>query len=281
MDEGVGQPGAGGSGSVTTPKIAVASTLAAYKALPDRDPMESEAWLSSIAAWREQGHDIEVLAVLQYGQGHDEAYAPLISRLAAFEAVVWTYAINNGEESITTDSRLAAICTGRNLAHEFVVRRQDFTHLLLVDSDIEPPEDGLSMLLEVDHPIVGGHVPTYCLDGPPVEIREHGPSKGYKWTLGNGTWGVGLDRPFPVGADVHEHWNTAGSLLIRRDAVLGLRWGWDLDRGMTDDPWFQDRAVALGFGQTWVRHDSCWTHHPQSIGPLETRGHDLSILVDQ
>lgn len=257
------------------PKICVASTLAAYKCEPKRDIRESQAWLSTISEWRRQKFDIEVLAVLQAGQGHDEAFDYLRRILDIHDATIWTFSVDDGEREVSSHSRIPAICMGRNLAHEFVVRRREFTHLLLLDSDVQPPPDGLKQLLEVDHPIVGGHVPTYCLDGPRVRIIHR---DNFFTTDSPTTAFHKPSRPFPLGADVREHWNTAGALLLERDAVLGLRWGWNPDQGKTDDPWFQDRAVKLGFGESWVRHDSIWTHHPQSIGPLESRNHDLSIL---
>ena len=276
LDREVGR----GEGADMTPKIAVACTLAGYKCEPTRDPMESEAWLSNIQAWRDEGHDIEVLAVLQTGQGHDDAFQPLLSRLAAFEAVVWTYSVDDGENSITSGTRIPYICIGRNLAHEFAIRNRDVTHLLLVDSDVEPPPDGLTKLLAINHPIVGGEVPTYGLYGPQLFCTQHRT---------NGTWAVfneggtlvqeGLEEePFPEDAVIQLHWNTAGALLIQREAFLRLRWGWNPDQGMTDDPFFQNMAVDLGFGQTWVRKDSIWAHWPDCIGPLEGRGHDLGIV---
>jgi hypothetical protein len=278
-----------------TMKVLVAATLAAYKCGPHRDPMESNAWLCTIEAWRAQGYDLQVLAVLQVGQGHDDWFEPLRNQLAHLGAEVWTFSVDDGAEAIGSHSRIPSICMGRNLAHEYVATHSDITHLLLLDSDVEPPEDGLTKLLEVDHPIVGGCVPTYGLDGPQLfcGTRRFPEALGNSYAADLPRWGIFREepgqprpvlvgdvprQPFPSDALVREHWNTAGCLLMRRGAALGLRWGWDPDRGMTDDPWFQDRAVALGFGQTWVRHDSLWHHHPPVIVPVERRGHDLSIF---
>lgn len=227
--------------------VLVATTVAAYKC----DGIGELAWLQHSEAWRAAGH--EFFCAVQSGHGHDHNFAQLETWLEDLEATVWRFSIDTRATEITSGNRLQGICTGRNMAHEYVTTHGDITHLLLLDSDVMPCREAIDLLLEVDHPIVGGHVPTYCLDGPRV------------------TEGV------PSSADVREHWNTAGFLLLQREAVNRIRWGWSLDDGLTDDPWTQDLAVRVGLGQTWVRHDCVGIHWPPMIGPLETRGHDLTI----
>jgi hypothetical protein len=256
-------------------KVLVATTLAAFKAMPDRPVMESEAWLTHGDAWRAAGH--EFFAALQIGQGHDEDLLPLHNRLLDLGAEWWTFAIGDGLNTITGRSRLKAICMGRNLIHEYFNERQDLTHLLLLDSDMEPPPEAIDRLVEVDHPIVAGHCPTYCLDGPKVVVSQ---AAGGLWMTTDRTANIGpltSERPFPEGADVRSHWSSAGCWMLTRAAARRIRWGWDLDGGMTDDPFTADLAKRVGLGQMWTRHDVQVIHHPQSIGPLETRGHDLSV----
>jgi hypothetical protein len=170
------------------------------------------------------------------------------------------------------------ICAGRNLAHEWFNRHPGrWEGILFVDTDVEPPEDAPERLLEVDRPLVGFHVPTYCLDGPRVEGGWDEPQ--WWWRMGDsGVTMFRSDRPwFPEGADVREHWNTAGALLVRDEPARRLRWRYDFSLGQTDDPCFQADAVALGYGQTWVRHDVVGQHHPGTIAGLESRGLDLSL----
>lgn len=271
-------------------KILVASTVAAYKA----DGTSELAWLTHGPLWA-QRDDVEFFCAVQTGQGHDEKFGDLEDALEDVGATVWRFSIDDGAQEITTGNRLHGICTGRNMAHEFVGRDPEITHLLFLDSDVFPPKDAIDRLTEVDHPIVGGHVPTYgFLDGAKVEV-EPDPAGGYEvgwkyeppekpviegfvpvWDETEAHWHTD-ERPFPEGADVRVHWNTAGVLMLQREAVKRIRWGWSPDENMTDDPWTQNLAMRVGLGQTWVRHDVICRHYPERIGPLESRGHDLSI----
>lgn len=229
--------------------IVVASTLAAYKCVDGQD----DAWLTHAEAWQARG-DVEWFVALQVGHGHDHKFEPLRRRLAELDATVWTFSVDDGFDQVTSAQRLQGICMGRNMAHEFVNRDRRRSHLLFLDSDTEVPADAIDRLLEVDHPVVGGHVPTYCLDGPAVQDCG--------------------------GMDVREHMNTAGFLMLTREAVRRIRWGWSEDDGLTDDPWTQDLAERVGLGKTWVRHDVVARHQPESISPIERRGGDLSIVRD-
>lgn len=259
---------------MSDPKVLIASTLAAYKCL-DRPLSESQAWLTHAEEWV----DARFFAALQIGQGHDEAFGPLRRRLSDIRAESWQFALHDGEESITSGNRISAICTGRNLIHEYMNRHPEFTHLLVLDSDVEPPADAITKLTEVHWPIVAGHIPTYSLDGPRLRYRLDG--EGWYTLEGSkhdGPWNTATTRRrFPHDADMREHWASAGCWLLTRDAVNRIRWGWALDDGITDDPWTANLAVLAGLGPMWVRHDCVCLHHPPEIGPVERRGHDLSI----
>jgi hypothetical protein len=231
-------------------KITVATTVAAYKC----DGINELCWLEHAEAWMARG-DVEIFCAVQTGQGHDHRFEKLNERLKALGATIWTFSCDDGSESITSGNRLQGICMGRNMAHEFLFRDSGRTHLLLLDSDVIPPPESIDRLLEVDHPIVGGHIPTYCLDGPKVKSDK-----------------------IPAGADVREHWNTAGFLCLTREAAGRIRWGWNVDEGLTDDPWTQDLAVRVGLGECWVRHDLVGRHYSEAIGAVEFRGADLSIV---
>lgn len=237
-------------------KVAVCSTLAAYKCGDDRDPMESEAWLSQAEAWGySKDYEVEWFAALQVGQGHDEKFDNLRGLLAYVNATVWEFSINDGGTEVSSGSRLKDICFGRNLAMEYVNVHQDITHLLFLDSDTSPPIDLIRKLAELNHPVTGADVPTYGLTG-------------------NQVYGDGI----PENAVVHEQTlQTAGCLMLTREAVNNIRWGWSLDQGSTDDPWTEKLAEKVGLGKVWVRHDIHCRHYPESIGPVEIRGHDLSI----
>lgn len=232
-------------------KVAVCTTIAAYKCGDDRDPMESEAWLARAQDWP----NVEWFCALQVGQGHDDKFKNIRALLEEVGATVWTFSVDDGNTRVTSGSRLKDICMGRNLALEYVNIHQDITHLLYLDSDTAPPKDLIEKLVELNHPLTGANVPTYNLTGTQV---------------------YGGD--IPEDALVHEQTlQTAGCLMMTREVVNNIRWGWSLDQGSTDDPWTEGLAEKLGFGRVWVRHDIRCRHYPESIGPVETRGHDLSV----
>ena len=207
------------------------------------------AWLHNASAFlrdEEGGYESHFFAALEVDARGVEMHRPVTDALATLGGNWWTFHVDDGASELTSVNRLRRICVGRNL----IVERAfcaDYTHVLFLDADLTPPPDALRRLLELpDHPVVGGHVPEYCLDGPPVDVLP--------------------------GADVRAHWNTAGFLLVRRDVLDRVQWGHAGPSGVTDDPWFQDR-VREAFGtETWVRHDVVARHDP--LVPLEARGYD-------
>jgi hypothetical protein len=118
------------------------------------------------------------------------------------------------------------------------------SHILHLDADMCPPGDCLPKLLAMRHPLVGGEVPTYNLHGPVVP-----------------------EYPFPV----QSHMNTAGFLLVAREVFRRLRWRFDLEAGLTDDPCYHADACDLLGIPTYVRKDVRGRHWPESIPPLEDR----------
>lgn len=288
-----------------TNKVLVASTVAAHCC----DGLTELRWLTHGEKWLDRGY--EFFTAIQYAQGHDDALDPLAVRIAELEhwadagrrkLEFWGFAVNQGEASVSSDNRIAAICAGRNLAHEYAQRR-DFTHIQFIDTDVMPTEDGIEKLLELDTPVRAAHVPAYCHVGPrlyAVGSADYGfevhwdsediphPATGELLHFDGGEveeWAGNGDRylrprewdhrPFPEGADVRIHPTTAGALLLDRDVFRAIRWRGDNDAGLSDDPAFQADAERLGFGRTWVRHDVVWDHEP--LAPLEVRGRDLSV----
>lgn len=234
--------------------ILLATTCHPYK-YTAANAMEYLAWLAHADKLTTR-HDVELFAALELDGRGVEAHEPLLSRMQAFAesstrlgSDFWTFSVNDRATEITSGNRLKRICTGRNLIMEYANERQDVTHILFADTDVEIPAGAIDRLLEVNWSIVGGEVPTYCLSGPEIA--------GY---------------PFPV----QQHWNAAGFLMIDRFLVRRLRWGWDLDGGTTDDPWFQARAADMGW-PTRVRKDVIGLHHPACIPPVEHRGLDRRI----
>lgn len=248
--------------------VLVASVVAGFKC----DGTGDMAWLRYANEWAARGHEFFLAA--QTGQGKDEALEPIVDRVRGLGGTVWRYQLDQGDRWVTSDNRLVNICTGRNLAHEYAQRDPSIDAILFIDSDVTPPRNGPEALAAVNHPVVGGHIPNYCLDGPKVVYSRQSLTQ---WWVTAGRTSYYVDaEPFPAGYDVREHWTSAGALLVRRPVFRKLRWRWDLDAGhMTDDPCFQTDAVDAGFGQTWVVHNSMWNH--PILTPLENRGHDLAV----
>lgn len=163
----------------------------------------------------------------------------------------WTFSLDDGRTSITTPNRLRHITMGQNLAAEYATSI-GAEWLLFVAADTEIPNDIIPRLLEVNHPLVGAEIPTYCLTGPRVP--------GY---------------PFPV----EEQLISAACIFIRRDVFKVLRWRADPDAGMSDDPAYRHDAQTLLGIPSYVRKDCVAHHYPETIGPIETRfpGRDTRV----
>lgn len=227
--------------------IVVGSTLAPYKV----DGSELD-WLKSGEEFLDRDPLTHFFAALELLPNRGPAvFARLRTRLNALGGTSWAFSLDDGEEELTSENRLTRICMGRNLITEYACRVAA-SHILFLDSDLSVPGDSIEKLLEVDAPIVGGDVPTYCLHGP-SDLSRHA---------------------FPV----ERHWNTAGFLLVRREVFKRVRWRHEHFHmtGLTDDPCYAWDAESLGFGETLVRKDLIGHHVP--LIPMEKRGHDRRLI---
>lgn len=229
--------------------ILVGCTLAPYKMGDDEGYWAS--WLATADELRaSHNDDVEFFAALEVDGRGLEPYEPLLEWLVKYDVTYWTFSLDDGAKEITTSNRLVRICTGRNLITEHALR-QGASHILYVDADTRVPGDSLTRLLEMDWPVVGGFVPTYdaIYDGPLVD-----------------------EYPF----EVHEHANTAGFLLVAQEVARRLRWRIDVPAGLTDDPCYHNDATELGY-PTRVRYDLIARHYPETLPPMEDRGHDRKV----
>lgn len=226
--------------------IVVATTLAAF--VMDQ-PDTWQAWLRNAEAIKASHPDVRYFAALELDARGLAPFVPLLDELDEVGADWWTFHLDDGRTEVTTENRLRHITLGQNLATDYAVST-GASHLLFLAADLEPPPDALPKLLEVNHPMVGGEVTTYCLSGPDVD--------GY---------------PFPVQA----HMPTAAFVLIAREVFNVLRWRHDAEAGMSDDPAYHHDARTLLGIDALVRKDCVGVHHPIRIGPVETRGHDMAV----
>lgn len=253
--------------------IVIGTTIPPYKY---DHALQVSSWLVNARAMAALS-DVTFFAALEIDARGPDVHASVLRELKALPSATWTFSLDDHALCLDSNNRLARICTGRNLITQYA-HDVGASHILFLDSDITVPAITLQRLLEVDWPIVGGHVPTYCLKGPRVRCARID-------TDGDDAWAIEVDgmrrqttsRPlFSGDIDLQEHMNTAGFLLVRRDLFRVLRWRWDKDAGLTDDPCYHADATRLGY-PTWVRHDVIGRHWPPAIGPVEKRGHDMQI----
>lgn len=234
--------------------ILVATTVAPYIMENREDPSDLywSNWLSNPRALKAAGEQVEFFAALEMDGRGVGVFDPLKGAMRRVgPSNFWEFSLTTGDTEFNSSNRLSRICTGRNLISEYASQRQDITHILHLDADTRPARSLLPLLLAMNAGICGAEVPTYCLSGP---------SAG----------------GFPESWQVQQHMNTAGCLLVRREIFRAIRWRWDQDAGMTDDPCYYEDAKAMGY-PTYVRHDTQCEHYPPVLPPLEQRGHDRRI----
>lgn len=237
--------------------IVVGTTLAAF-AMERRDRWAS--WLTHarhmIDMWPEP---VQFFASLQVDARGIDPFAPLIDWLDAIGGRWWTYSLDDGRTEVTTGNRLRHITFGQNLVNDWAMEH-GASHLLFLAADLEPDPDAIPKLTEVGWPIVGGHCDTYCLDGPTL----------HEFMAAYPAWTDAPMLPQRLVDALKVHMATAAFVLLERQAFTRVRWRYDLDRGMTDDPCLHHDCLALGW-PTLVRWDCVGLHHPRAIGAAETR----------
>jgi len=226
--------------------IVVGATLAAFV-------MDQEAtwgsWLRNVDQIKASHPDgVQYFAAIQVDARGLTPFEPLIEALTSIGGEYWTYSLDDGRTEVNSHNRVRHIALGRNVISEYAVS-VGATHILALDADLLPADDTLPKLLELNHPLVGGEVPTYALRGSSVP--------GYSF-------------------HVESHMNTAGYLLIANSVFSRLRWRWD-PAGLTDDPCYHLDAETLLGVPTYVRKDCVGKHYPESIVRIESRGHDMRV----
>lgn len=245
-------------------RVLVASTIPAFA-------MGTPDWSWWLKNWAEikfntlqAGHEVEWLAVLQEDGRGRGVFDPLTVEMpnraiCGLDMSLRWFSLDLGVDEWTTGTRLAGIVTGRNLIIDHAIRH-GHDWIYFADSDIEAPDDVLPRLLEMDWPVCGAHVPTYCLSGP----------------FARNDWRGRIRDVGERYEDTQVHWNTAGSLLVRRDLFTRVPWRIDPDAGQTDDPATQAEMERLGY-PTLVRHDVICRHHPDQVSGFEHRGLDRTV----
>lgn len=200
---------------------------------------QEQNWLAHADEWVARGARL-VLAV-QTQLGDDARLEPVRKRVRDLGGSIIEFSIRGGGQRVTTHGRLEYIIAGRNLAMQRALSHRP-EWLMFLDVDLRVPADAIDRLLEVDYPVVGGDVPSYCFTNTPLV-------PGYQ---------------FPV----VERWSTAGFLLVRGDIAERVRWRHTVWSGLSDDPCFDHSVAELGF-PTRVRTDVIGQH--ASLVQVESR----------
>ncbi len=228
--------------------IVVGTTLAAF--VMDQEDTWG-AWLRSAEEIIASHHEgVHYFAAIETDARGIEPFKPLTDKLTEIGGSWFTYTLDDGRTEVTTANRLRHITMGQNIVTDFATSL-NASHLLFLAADLAPDPQTIPKLLELNHPLCGGEVSTYCLSGPAVE--------GY---------------PF----NVEEHMATAAYLFIHSSVYKRLRWRWDAAEGMSDDPAYHHDAITLLGVPTYVRKDCIGKHYPECIGAIETRGHDMKVV---
>lgn len=233
--------------------IVVGTTLSAM-AMSDDDAWRG--WLLNARELREQtAEEVHFFAAIETDRRGLRPFGPLVVELGRLNQgsglpAWWEFSLDDHRTAVTFDNRLRHITLGQNIVRDFALSH-GASHLLFMAADCAYEPDGLQRLLDLRVAMVGGHVPTYCLDGPPTpefapeDVREHMPSMAY--------------------------------CLIRRDLLQRVPFRWDIDAGMSDDPAYAFDAAHLGH-TPYVHHGVLGRHYPECIGDYESRGYDTEVI---
>lgn len=249
--------------------IVVGTTIASF-AMSEPDAWSS--WLKhaerqqAIAA--DAGHDLRHFAAIQVDARGIEPFADLCQAITDLGGEWWTYSLDDGRTKVDMTNRWRHITVGQNLVVDYCQARPDCTHLLFLAADCAAPSDIVPRMLEMDHPLVAPFISTYGLRGPVVEETFDRDGK---------TFTTGARYPFHV----EDSMASAAALFIARDVFRRIRFRWDLDAQMSDDPCFHHDAKTLLGIPTYVRHDVLARHYPEAVGAYETRFNPSELEIQR
>lgn len=237
--------------------IVVGTTMAAFAM------SRTDAWLSWLlnsehqrSAAADLGYEVRHFVALQVDARGVEPFRRLFDVLQTTVGEEgfdhWTFSLDDGRTRVDMHNRLRHITTGQNLVLDYC-QSVECSHLLFLAADTEAPPDIIPKMLEMNHPLVAPFISTYGLRGPRVE-----------------------KYPFPV----EQAMASAAALFMSREVFRLLRFRWDRDAGMSDDPCLQYDAERMGI-PTYVRHDCQAEHHPRTIGPYDTRFTEEALTVQR
>lgn len=235
--------------------IAVCTTLTTFAM---DDPQVWGSWLTNCDEVAASHPDVRYFVAIEIDARGLEPFRPLTDALTdmadrGIRTDWWTYHLDDQRTSVTTANRLRHLTMGQQLCSTYATD-EGASHMLFLAADLAPPPDALPKLLAVDHPLVGGHVSTYCQGIDDMTLAE-----------------------YPAEWDVREQAMTAAFVLIARSLFKVVKWRADGEAGMSDDPAFTHDAMKYHGIRTLVRRDCEGKHYPESIPAIEHRGYDMTV----
>ena len=194
--------------------------------------------------------DIQYFAAIQVDGRGLEPFGPFVQRLESIGGTFWTYSLDDGRTEVTTKNRIRHIVVGQNLCNDFAMSIKHCSHMLFMAADCMPPDDVMPKMLEMNHPLCAPYITTYGLRGARVESYEF---------------------------HVEDAMASAAAIFMNRNVFSSIRWRWDVDKNMSDDPCFHHDALKYLGIPTYVRHDCKAKHFPEAVGAVETRGHNMAV----
>jgi hypothetical protein len=213
------------------------------------------------------GLDLEHFAAIEVdGRGLDP-FAELLAELNRLDGHWWTYSLDDGRTEVDMGgSRWRHITVGQNLVTDRCQSDPDAEWLLFLAADCAAPSDIVPRMVEMRHPIVAPYITTYGLRGPKAEV-PYGVPPDYRAV-----------SSYPVEWGVEDAMASAAAIMIHRSVFRVVRWRWDLDTKMSDDPCFHLDARRCAGIPTHVRHDVLAKHYPEAIGDYKSRGYDTTVV---
>lgn len=257
---------------MTTPVVLVGTTLTTF-AMEHEDAWS--AWLRNAEEQKADaaahGYQLSHFVAIETDARGLKPFLPLLDRLRELFGAYWQYRLDDGRTRIDMGgSRWRHITVGQNLVTEYAQSRTDVEWLLFLAADCAAPPDIVSRMLEMRHPLCAPYITTYGLRGGPALRPYHWREDQYRFVPNQ------LEE-YPKEWGVEEAMASAAAIWISRDVFRRIRWRWDMDDGMSDDPCFHHDAGKLLGLPTHVRHDVLAKHYPEAVGDYESRGYDTAV----
>lgn len=253
--------------------VVVGTTLTTFAM---QDPHAWGSWLRNAERQRAmaeaEGHELVHFAAIETDARGIEPFADLVNAIDSLGGDWWTYTLDDGRTKVDMGgSRWRHITMGQNIVTEYCQSRPDVDWLLFLAADCAAPSDIVPRMLEMQHPLCAPYITTYGLRGPlavwPHIKRDDGDD-----------WAVNRRQPYPAEWGVEAAMASAAAIWIGRDVFRRIRWRWDHDAQMSDDPCFHHDALHLLGLPTHVRHDVLAKHYPEAVGDYESRGYDTTVV---